>query len=95
MRKNYNCETCQKFIPVDHSALKQGQRVKFVVTSGTKYIRFSSQEGVIQSIEGVVATISHGKKVITRLLCEVTPADAPSPLAYAMSGTCECKGVSS
>lgn len=89
--RNYNCPTCKKIIPADRSLIKAGDRVSFCkVTGNSRSTRFSSKEGVVTERTGDIVSVKYRKESLVFNIKDVSPADAPSPLTYAFSGTCEC-----
>lgn len=89
--KDYNCPTCKKMIPVDLSQIKAGDAVSFCKKTTTKRTaRFSTKQGVIESRAGDVVIVKYKNESLPMHISDVTPADAPSPLAYGFCGVCEC-----
>lgn len=89
--RNYQCPECNKMIPVDRSAIKAGDTVSFCkINQTSRSARFSSKEGKVINRVGDQVTVQYRKEIIKFDIDAVTPADAPNPLTYAFSGTCEC-----
>jgi len=89
--RNYQCPKCRKMIPVDRSTIKAGDAVSFCkINQTSRSARFSSKEGKVISRDGDQVTVQYRKEIIKFDIEAVTPADAPNPLTYAFSGTCEC-----
>ncbi len=91
MAKEYRCESCKKYIPADHSIIKVGDSVRFTTTyQTTNSARYSSKTGKVIAIANGVCEIVIKKKSYFKNIKAVTPDDAPSPLTYALFGTCIC-----
>lgn len=89
----YHCNTCDKKKLPDPSTLKVGDKVNFTVqTLGRKQSSFKSKQGVITAIDGEHCSVESGSQIHVLKLENITPADAPSPLAY-IFGHCECEVV--
>lgn len=91
MSKN-RCQTCEKFIPVDHSKIQEGDKVQFgtVVRRG-RSTHFSTKEGKVLTANDTHLGIDCRKKIYRVPRTEATPIDAPTPLSFAMIGTCTCE----
>lgn len=90
---NYQCDQCGKYKKPDVSLIGLGDFVSFGVARQTssRSIKISTKEGeVIQaSPEMLQLKVKRGGTHNVRR-SQVTPAGAPSPLTYALSGTCAC-----
>ncbi|MEQ1967388.1 hypothetical protein ABLA30_10240 [Xenorhabdus nematophila] len=97
MNPRHQCTVCEKFKPVDRSALSVGDRVTFTHTTSRETrnritYQMKTVKGRIQQIQGEQVAVRYGKKLYSLPLSAVNPAGAPSALFYAMVGTCTCGG---
>ncbi|KLU14796.1 MULTISPECIES: hypothetical protein [Xenorhabdus] len=95
MNPRYQCPVCEKFKPVDRSALSVGDRVTFTFVTQRQYrnqlkFNYKTVKGNIQQIQGEQLTVSYGKKQYCLDRDDVSPAGAPSKLTYTLFGTCTC-----
>ncbi|PHM47111.1 hypothetical protein [Xenorhabdus miraniensis] len=95
MNKNYRCEICNKFNPIDRSKLAVGDRVTFTFSTQRVYrthikCAIKTVKGRIQQIHGEQVIVSYRKKQYPLNREAVNPAGTPSELAYVMIGTCIC-----
>lgn len=92
---NYRCSICNKFLPIDKSQIKTGDKVSISVgtanKNGTK-IRYTSKKACVVDISGYAVTVTTGRKEMVVSLDLVSPADAPNALTVAFIGECDCRG---
>ena len=91
---NYRCSVCNKFLPIDKSQIKTGDKVSISVgtanKNGTK-IRYTSKKACVVDISGYAVTVTTGRKEMVVSLDLVSAADAPNALTVAFIGECDCK----
>lgn len=90
---NYRCSVCDKFLPIDKSQIKTGDKVSISVgtanKNGTK-IRYTSKRACVVDITGDSVTVTSGQKEIVVSLDVASPVDAPNALTVAFIGECNC-----
>ncbi len=92
---NYRCSVCNKFLPIDKSQIKTGDKVTISVgtanKSGTR-IRYTSKHACVVDITGDSVTVTSGRKEMVVSLDVVSPVDAPNVLTVVFIGECNCRG---
>lgn len=91
---NCRCPVCNKFLPIDKSQIKAGDKVSISIgianKNGTR-IRYTSKRACVVDITGDNATVTSGRKKMVVSLDVVSPVDAPNALTIAFIGECDCK----
>lgn len=89
---DYDCNTCGKKRRPDPSQIQEGDKVSFVTsTQRGRSIRISTKEGKVLQVLDETLSIESRKKLYRVNKAAVTPQGAPSPLTYALCGTCDCQ----
>lgn len=86
---NYRCSVCNKFLPIDKSQIKTGDKVSISVGTANKNgtrIRYTSKHACVVDITGDSVTVTSGRKEMV-----VSPVDAPNALTVAFIGECSCR----
>ena len=94
------CESCLKFLPdaLVKKPIKEGDKVSFVSTtrSAKGVIRMSAKDGVVQKIEGDLATVKVPRMSPQPVLvAHLEHRDKPNALTVYMVGMCECNKTES
>lgn len=91
---NYRCSVCDKFLPIDKSQIKTGDKVSISIGTANKNgtrIRYTSKRACVVDITGDSVTVTSGREKMVVSLDMVSPADAPNALTVAFIGKCDCK----
>ena len=91
---NYRCSVCNKFLPIDKSQIKTGDKVSISVGTVNKNgsrVRYSSKKASVVDVSGDSVTVISGRKEMVVSLDVVSPAEAPNALTVAFIGKCDCK----
>ncbi|MCE8002560.1 MULTISPECIES: hypothetical protein [Billgrantia] len=89
---DYDCNTCGKKRRPDLSQIREGDKVSFVTaTQRGRSIRISTKEGKVLQVLDETLSIESRKKLYRVNKGDATPQGAPSPLTYALCGTCDCQ----
>lgn len=91
---NYLCSVCNKFLPIDKSQIKTGDKVSISVATVNKNgsrVRYTSKKSSVVDVSGDSVTVISGRKEMVVSLDVVSPAEAPNPLTVAFIGICDCK----
>lgn len=92
---NYRCSVCNKFLPIDKSQIKTGDKISISVGTVNKNgsrIRYTSKKASVVEVSGDSVTVTSGRKEMVVSIDMVSPADAPNALTVAFIGECDCKG---
>lgn len=93
----WKCQACGKYLPIDHSAIKEGDKVTFTTTIiNNRSVRCSTKDGlVLQSGKTfLLVQPTRCRKPVDPVRIHrngAHPIGAPSSLSYQLFGTCECK----
>ncbi|ENL1650463.1 hypothetical protein AB4U24_004838 [Raoultella ornithinolytica] len=91
---NYRCSVCDKFLPIDKSQIKTGDKVSISVGTVNKNgsrVRYTSKKARVVDVSGDSVTVISGRKEMVVSLDVVSPAEAPNALTVAFIGECDCK----
>ncbi|HFC9831760.1 hypothetical protein [Raoultella ornithinolytica] len=91
---NYRCSVCDKFLPIDKSQIKTGDKVSISVGTVNKNgsrVRYTSKKASVVDVSGDSVTVISGRKEMVVSLDVVSPAEAPNALTVAFIGICDCK----
>ncbi|EOE3541465.1 TPA: hypothetical protein P9I69_000211 [Klebsiella pneumoniae] len=91
---NYRCSVCDKFLPIDKSQIKTGDKVSISVGTATKNgtrIRYTSKRACVVDITGDTVTVTSGRKEMVVSLDVVSPVGAPNALTVSFIGECNCR----
>ncbi|CAB1217913.1 MULTISPECIES: hypothetical protein [Klebsiella/Raoultella group] len=91
---NYRCSVCNKFLAIDKSQIKTGDKVSISVGTANKNgtrIRYTSKRACVVDITGDSVTVTSGRKEMVVSLDVVSPLDAPNALTVAFIGECNCR----
>lgn len=94
MRK-YWCPVCEKPIPADQLAVNVGDNVNITIektktTPSRTTVQIVNRVGKVTVIEDDIAAVIYRGNVYWIPVKELVPAGAPSGIARAMFGECEC-----
>lgn len=94
MRK-YWCPECGKPTPVDQPAVNAGDKVNITIeytktTPSRTTVRVVNRVGKVADIKNDIAAVTYRGKVYRVHTRELIPAGAPSGIARAVFGECEC-----
>ncbi|HDU8545605.1 TPA: hypothetical protein RG671_000040 [Morganella morganii] len=94
MRK-YWCPVCEKPVPADQLAVNVGDKVNITIehtkiTPSHTTVRVVSRVGKVTDIKDDIAAVTYRGKVYRVHTRELIPAGAPSGIARALFGECEC-----
>ena len=94
MRK-YWCLVCEKPIPADQLAVNVGDKVNITIeytkiTPSRTTVRVVSRVGKVTDIKDDIAAVTYRGKVYRVHTRELIPAGAPSGIARAVFGECDC-----
>jgi hypothetical protein len=89
------CESCRKFLPdaLVKKPIKEGDKVSFINTtrSAKGVIRMSAKDGVVQKIDGDLATVKVPRMSPQLVRVEhLEHQDKPNALTVHFVGLCEC-----
>ncbi|TCL06852.1 hypothetical protein [Sodalis ligni] len=88
----YRCIICGNFITPNKDNFAVGDNVVFAIKKElVNSFRITTRIGKIEWVKDKVAGIKSGNKTFERIFDQLHPADAPSPLAYALGEICECE----
>lgn len=90
----FKCQKCEKFKLPDPAYFAVGDKVKFMrIKHGARSSSFNSVSGKIVALDGDDVVVIRARGIDTKVLrTGITHENQPSPVTYALFGTCTCGG---